>query len=387
MARAFKLLIEAFCGQFTDVDEFEVFGTYDPSIASRAAASRQFHRSPEDVRGHAMASFAKAGINYESFADLVRDRTRSENTPVAQAMKMNAQKVAEKLEKDARLFERIDLCSHLKCNFLRQETFRRDFTRALNNDGLARNLMGLWSYIDEKMANLNGIIADDIEAVTETQLSAFAACVYVSLTGSVSIRQDMNDPLEQTPVARRSSLETFWRSAGQDAVAQLQEIIFFGPDVTSWSTHTEDARKSGALFAPLYRFNASQGARIGREDRAWCSADGHVPVVTSAKYVSRHQCEVFYEDKQWFIADVGPDGTGSTNGTLITPANPDEPPTMLSGERHPLHHGDLICVNPCRIAPGHYEAKNYTWKIGETGENYRFELVPQKTHAHKPRKA
>lgn len=387
MAQALKTLIKAFCKQFADIDEYEVLTTYDPSIRSREAASRQYYKKPDIVLRHAMDSLAKAGIRYESFAEMVRNRTKDGHAPVMQALETDARKVAQELEESSQLYNEIDLWRYLKCGFLCNEAFRKDFNRALQEDGLTYSRRGLWNYVDEKMAALNGVLADDVEAVTEAQCTSLAACVYASLTDSTNIRQDMGEPLEQTPIMHVYHTGTHKQGTGQSTTAQLQEITFFGSDTSSWSAHTEDARESGTLFAPLHRFTAEQGARIGREDYAWCSSGGRVPVVTSAEYVSRHQCEIFYKDGQWFIADVGPDGAGSTNGTLITPANPHAPSAILNGETHPLKHGDLICINPYRLQSGNYSAENHTWATNETGENYRFELVPETTRAHKTRSA
>lgn len=387
MAQAFRMFIKIFCKHFAQISEYEVFKTYDPSIRSKEAASRQYRIGPEAVLRHAMESNDEIGTHYESFAELVRNRTRDGREAVARVLEADTRRVREKLEQDSRLFDEIDLWNHLKCGFLRDEAFRRNFNRALQDDGLMQNCAALWGYVDEKMEALNGAFADDIETVMEAQCAALAACVYASLTGSTAIRQDMGEPLDQTPIMRSSPTDTRKRSTDQNTTAQLQGIEFFGVDITSWSAHTGDTRESGTLFAPLYRFTAEQGARIGREDYAWCAANGHVPVLTSADYVSRHQCEIFYENGQWLITDVGPGGEGSTNGTLVTSADPNTPPKILSGETCPLKHGDLICINPNKIVPREYGADNYTWRTDEAGENYRFELVPQKTRAHKPRKA
>ena len=387
MAQALRVFIKFFCKHFTQISEYEVFKTYDPSIRSKEAASRQYRIEPEAVLRHAMESNDKIGAHYESFAELVRSKTRDGREAVARALEVDARRVSEELEQCSQLFDEIDLWNHLKCEFLRDEAFRRDFNRALQDDGLMQNCAALWGYVDEKMEALNGALADDIETVMEAQCAALTACVYASLTGSIAIRQDMGEPLDQTPIMRSSPTDTRKQSTDQNTTAQLQGIEFFGSDIASWSTHTEDTRESGTLFAPLYRFAAEQGARIGRDDHVWCAADGHIPVVTSADYVSRHQCEIFYENGQWFITDVGPDGAGSKNGTLVTSADPNTPPKILSGETCPLKHGDLICINPNKIVPREYGADNYTWRTNEAGENFRFELVPKMTRVHKSLKA
>lgn len=154
------------------------------------------------------------------------------------------------------------------------------------------------------------------------------------------------------------------------AAAQLVPVLMAGPDPIDYRVQAE-----GCSSSVVYRFSAEQGARIGRQDEAWCAEDGRCPVVTGAAFASRHHAEVGARGGRWILTDVGTDGAGSTHGTLVTPADLDALPMLLQGTSCELHHGDLICVSPRRATSGGYDASNFSWASHVPGENFRFELV------------
>lgn len=257
----------------------------------------------------------------------------------------------------------------LKANFIRTDAFRTAFSAALQADGLAYDLPGFWQAIDDETGRLDMVLADNVETIKDVQRGVIAACVYASLAGARDNRQEMGFALRETPVGVGGIAPVVTDSALREA--QLVPVVMAGPDPLDYSTQLDD----GARAVTVYRFSETQGARIGREDRAWCADRGRCPVVTRAAYASRHHCEITFDCGRWTIADVGTDGQGSRYGTLVTPADLEALPVLLQGDSCELHHGDLICIFPRRVLSGDYCAANFSWASRMRDENYRFEVL------------
>ena len=56
--------------------------------------------------------------------------------------------------------------------------------------------------------------------------------------------------------------------------------------------------------------------------------------------ISRRHAKLYYRDSSWHIKDHGPNGTGSTNGTLINSTR------LPRGAEHPIRPGDKIKLSP-----------------------------------------
>lgn len=366
MAQALKIFTKAFCRAFTHVHEWHVLSSYDRSVKSKHEPSRIYKLEPASVRTRAMESFS-ATSEYSSFAELVRDRTER-GSRVARALHEDAEQTACELMASGRGFLAVDLWDELRVGFVRDASFRRAFGDALEADGLADDLVGFWHAVDDELALLDGAFADDIETVMEAQCGAVAACVFASLAGARDNRQQMGFALEQTPMGAGGI--PLREGGPMCAAAQLVSVLMAGPDPIDYRVQAE-----GCSSSVVCRFSAEQGARIGRQDEAWCTEDGRCPVVTGAAFASRHHAEVGACGGRWILTDVGTDGAGSTHGTLVTPADLDALPVLLQGTSCELHHGDLICVSPRRVTSGGYDASNFSWASHVPGENFRFELV------------
>ena len=337
MAEALKTFVKAFCREFSGVPECQVLASYDNAVKSKYDASRVYRLSPQDELARAQRSFS-ATSRYASFAHLVRDRTA------------RGSRVA-------------------KANFIRTDAFRTAFSAALQADGLAYDLPGFWQAIDDETGRLDMVLADNVETIKDVQRGVIAACVYASLAGARDNRQEMGFALRETPVSVGGIAPVVTDSALREA--QLVPVVMAGPDPLDYSTQLDD----GARAVTVYRFSETQGARIGREDRAWCADRGRCPVVTRAAYASRHHCEITFDCGRWTIADVGTDGQGSRYGTLVTSADLEALPVLLQGDSFELHHGDLICIFPRRVLSGDYCAANFSWASRMRDENYRFEVL------------
>lgn len=367
MAEALKTFVKAFCREFSGVPECQVLASYDNAVKSKYDASRVYRLSPQDELARAQRSFS-ATSRYASFAHLVRDRT-ARGSRVAKLLDENARDVAHDLEATGRIFLDIDLRKELKANFIRTDAFRTAFSAALQADGLAYDLTGFWQAIDDETGRLDMVLADNVETIKDVQRGVIAACVYASLAGARDNRQEMGFALRETPVGVGGIAPVVTDSALREA--QLVPVVMAGPDPLDYSTQLDD----GARAVTVYRFSETQGARIGREDRAWCADRGRCPVVTRAAYASRHHCEITFDCGRWTIADVGTDGQGSRYGTLVTPADLEALPVLLQGDSCELHHGDLICIFPRRVLSGDYCAANFSWASRMRDENYRFEVL------------
>lgn len=367
MAEALKTFVKAFCREFSGVPEYHVLASYDNAVKSKYDASRVYRLAPRDELARAQRSFSVT-TGYASFANLVRDRT-ARGSRVAKLLDENARDVARELEETGRIFLNIDLWEELKVSFVRTNAFRGAFDEALRADGLAYDLTGFWQAIDDEAGRLDMVLADDVETIRDVQRGVIAACVYASLAGARDNRQEMGFALRETPVGIETIAPAITDSTPQEA--QLVPVVMAGPDPLDYATQLGD----GAQTAAVYRFSKTRGARIGREDHAWCAGRGRCPVVTRAAYASRHHCEITFVGGRWTIADVGTDGQGSRYGTLVTPADLGALPVLLQGDSCELHHGDLICIFPRRVLPGNYSAANFSWASHARDENYRFEVL------------
>ncbi len=367
MTEALKTFVKAFCREFSGVPECQVLASYDNAVKSKYDASRVYRLSPQDELARAQRSFS-ATSEYTSFAHLVRDRT-ARGSRVAKLLDENARDVARDLEATGRIFLNINLWDELKVNFVRTDAFRAAFNEALRADGLAYDLTGFWQAVDDEARRLDMVLADNVEVIEGVQRGVIAACVYASLAGARDNRQEMGFALRETPVVAGGTALAAADSSPREA--QLVPVVMAGPDPLDYATQLDD----GARAATVYRFSEAQGARIGREDRAWCAGRGRCPIVTRAAYASRHHCEITFVGGRWTIADVGTDGQGSRYGTLVTPADLEALPVLLQGNSCELHHGDLICVFPRRVLPGDYCAANFSWASRTCDENYRFEVL------------
>ena len=287
MAEALKTFVKAFCREFSGVPECQVLASYDNAVKSKYDASRVYRLSPQDELARAQRSFS-ATSRYASFAHLVRDRT-ARGSRVAKLLDENARDVAHDLEATGRIFLDIDLWKELKANFIRTDAFRTAFSAALQADGLAYDLPGFWQVIDDETGRLDMVLADNVETIKDVQRGVIAACVYASLAGARDNRQEMGFALRETPVSVGGIAPVVTDSALREA--QLVPVVMAGPDPLDYSTQLDD----GARAVTVYRFSETQGARIGREDRAWCADRGRCPVVTRAAYASRHHCEITAE--------------------------------------------------------------------------------------------
>lgn len=367
MAEALKTFVKAFCREFSGVPECQVLASYDNAVKSKYDASRVYRLSSQDELARAQRSFS-ATSEYASFAHLVRDRT-ARGSRVARLLDENARDVARDLEATGRIFLNINLWDELKANFVRTDAFRAAFNEALRADGLAYDLAGFWQAVDDEAGRLDMVLADNVEVIEDVQRGVIAACVYASLAGARDNRQEMGFALRETPVVAGGTALAVADAAPRKA--QLVPVVMAGPDPLDYATQFDD----GARAAAVYRFSEAQGARIGREDRAWCAGCGRCPIVTRAAYASRHHCEITFAGGRWTIADVGTDGQGSRYGTLVTPADLEALPVLLQGGSCELHHGDLICIVPRRVLPGDYCAANFSWASRTRDENYRFEML------------
>ncbi len=377
MAEALKVFIKAFCKEFTTVPEWQALSSYDRSVKSKYEPSRIYRLEPDVVLARAIRSFS-ATSDYGSFAELVRDRT-SNGSPVARALRGDAQQVSQELMRSGRGYLNINLQDELKAGFVCKAEFRHAFDEALRHDGLAYDLDGFWRAVDSELAELYRVSADDYESIIDAQAAAISACVYACLTGARDNRQPMGFALETTPVAIGRVDSAF--TPVPSGEAQLVPVVMAGPDPVDYCVQVAGDANDGCGTVSVYRFSAEQGARIGRQDEAWCAADGHCPVITKAAYASRHHCEIEFKGGRWIVTDVGTDGKGSTSGTLITPADLDALPVLMHKESDnpirscELHHGDMICVHPQPVTEGGYDAAYYSWTSHVPDENYRFEVL------------
>lgn len=373
MAEALKVFVKAFCKRFTHVQEWEVLSSYDRTVKSKYQPSRVYKKAPHVERRDAEMSFAHVA-EFDSFADLVTVRTVL-LSPVAKALGADAYEVSERLVQEGRVFDGVDLWGELKSGFVLDREFRKAFSAALAADGLDEDVDGFWRTVDDRAATLNGLPGDSDDAMMEASGAVIGACVYASLCGARELRQYVGLAPEETPSVQEAAQVGMLKQQAPTR-AQLVLIVFTGPELDQYCVQVDENGQGPAQTA-TWQLNQDTGARMGRQDRAWCAADGFCPVLSTSRYVSRRHAEIAYDERTagWVITDVGFDGSGSTHGTLVTPADRGTPPTLLCGDSHVLHHGDLICLYPRRIHDGGYDGSYFSWAVGKRDENYRFEVL------------
>ena len=278
--------------------ECQVLASYDNAVKSKYDASRVYRLSPQDELARAQRSFS-ATSRYASFAHLVRDRT-ARGSRVAKLLDENARDVAHDLEATGRIFLDIDLWKELKRTSsgpMRSARVQRRRSRPMASPTICQ---AFGQAIDDEAGRLDMVLADNVETIKDAQRGVIAACVYASLAGARDNRQEMGFALRETPVSVGGIAPVVTDSALREA--QLVPVVMAGPDPLDYSIQLDD----GARAVTVYRFSETQGARIGREDRAWCADRGRCPVATRAAYASRHHCEITFDCGRWTIATWAP---------------------------------------------------------------------------------
>ena len=146
-------------------------------------------------------------------------------------------------------------------------------------------------------------------------------------------------------------------SVAHDARAQLVAVVM--RDGSGRHCYTGER--------PPVPIDATRGARIGR-DAQWAADGAAAAVVTALQTASRCHATVSHRDGEWFVADVGADGAGSSYGTLLLRASGGR--EYLWGAAAKLRDGDIICVAPRYLAEDLYEPV-----VGRSDCCLRFELL------------
>lgn len=390
MAHALKLFIKEMSKAYAELDSPTILAVYDPKVlnpnkrTAKSATSRKLALPAQNIAQEMRSMFAK-NASYQSLSDLICDRTE-QGTSVASAVERESWRIIEELQKPKNTATVLAAASNnrpwgaARLSAVTNSDFQTLFNNALEADGLAYNIGGFWNGID---AITETIVYADTEAdcylITACQWNVIEAFLLASLEGARDYRSALGICLNETPIAQPLGTSTSAATARRAMMAkspraQLQPIVFSGPNPKDYRSETDGIQRVGAGTSSIYSLDGDHGARIGRGDAEWCGESSWTPVLSDALNVSRHHCEISYRDGAWAVSDVGTEGMGSTHGTLVYRADKTRESVFLKDGETVLHHGDFICLSPYHAAPG-MDGSCFTWSTEEKGVNFRFETL------------
>lgn len=147
-----------------------------------------------------------------------------------------------------------------------------------------------------------------------------------------------------------------------DRSVRLQPVVMIGNDASSYYTDISSER---------HVLSDQRGRYIMGRSPEVAEGDHPIRISSLLANVSRIQATIRRESGSWVILDGGPDGEGSSQGTLVVHVRGGS--ELLSCTETALNHGDIICLAPVfeRTLAGNKGVPHR----GVEGISFRFEIV------------
>lgn len=410
MPKSMGVFLKSLAGRRRGTQAFSLLRSYDPSCSNKFVANRRYGYPPDVYCKKLLSRWESDADYHDDIGQLILDRTCNSDNSGGMTAFLELEASNAVLEYDEK--QCIDgktpgsIWDILAVGqIIQSEEFRAEFDDALKVDGFSRSTSGFWDCImrvKQKIKDDGSDVSVLEDLILELQYEIVTCFMLASLLGprssfSIIARADKSVRTVAPNVAAESD-PMVCVTPELDGDAQLQGIVFVGPNRNDWYTDPDFAEMGGR-----HAFRRTQVVRIGR-DESWLHAEiGSCAIAVEDLAVSGWHCEIRYDPTggSWRLYDVGTDFTyddkdrqGSRNATLLVRANCDER-LLLNGNEvsssksgysdfddRPdyveLRHGDIICLAPKRISQEDevsQEEVSYTWKLGQRRRYFRFEVL------------